>query len=128
MVYILQIFFCVVLCFWWRRGNGCYKILVMFQLGTFAFAPLVANEIMFETPLTFFNTIFCLVNLYLIIAPWRKTKFETIEIGKSGLFYFYKKILYLVLAYTIINNFILLFLLYYYIVDIAVFKAKFCFK
>lgn len=124
MIYILQIAFIFILLLRWKEGNGCYKILVMFQLATFASAPLVANEVIFETPLTFFNTIFCLVNLYLIIAPWCKTKFETVEIGEVGFFKFYKKVLYLVLAYTIINNLIVLFIVNYYIGDIAVFKAK----
>lgn len=128
MIYILQIAFIFILLLRWKKGNGCYKLLVIFQLASFAFAPLVVNEVMFETPLTFFNTIFCLVNLYLIIVPWRKTKFETVEIGEVGFFNYYKKILYLVLAYTIINNLIVLFIVNYYIGDIAVFKAKQGFK
>lgn len=124
MIFILQLFFIFLLCFNWRRGNGCYKILVMFQMISFLAAPLIGNFVMFETPMTCFNVLFCFLNLYLIIAPWRRAQFITLQLEDIGFFYYYKKILYLVLGCTIIVNLIVLIIVYSCISDSAVFKAE----
>lgn len=124
MIYILQGVFLFVLLLRWRGSNNCYKILVLFQVVSFAAAPLVANFVIFDTPLTYFNIFYCLLNLFLIISPWRKTKFDTLEIEDSSFFTFYEKILYIVLGFTIINNLIVLICVRLFIPEIAVFKAQ----
>ena len=128
MIYILQIFFVTLLLLRWKGGNNCYKILVVFQLISFTAAPIVSNEVIFETPLTFFNTVFCFINLYLIISPWRKNNIKQIYIKSMGFMLLYKKCLYIVLSYTIINNLIVLIIINLFIPDIALFKAASEFK
>ncbi len=121
--YILQLIFVFFLLIYWRKKNNCYKILVLIQIASFVMGPLVANYVIFDSIRTVLNTIYCLIILWLIISPWRRIEIETIEIGDEGFFYTYKRILYIVLSFTIINNMLVSLIVYTQIPDIATFKA-----
>lgn len=123
LYYVLQCFFVLFLIAYWKGGNNCFKILSLLQMASFVMGPIVANYVIFDTIRTVLNTIFCLLNLWLITASWRRTEIEKIEIEDVGLFAFYKKVLYIVLSFTIINNIIVAVIIYTKIPDIATFKA-----
>lgn len=120
---LFQVIFIVALLLRWEKANKCYKILVLLQAVSFALAPIVGLTVKFNTVRTFFNTIFCLVNLYLITEPWRNTKFNSIEIEDEGFFRYYKKVLYIVLDFTIVNNLMVLLIVFTHMSSIATFKA-----
>ncbi|MCR5293951.1 MAG: hypothetical protein K6E30_02090 [Lachnospiraceae bacterium] len=124
MVYILQIAFIIILLTRWNAGNNCYKILVLLQMLSFAFAPLVSNRVIFNSFLTYFNVIFSLLNIYLITRPWKYSGFHSITIENEDFYSFYKKVLYAVLLFTIINNLIVFLCVKIYMPDIALLKAQ----
>ncbi len=124
MVILLQFCFIALLLLFWKGSNACYKIIVSVQIASFVCAPLVANIVTFNTIRTYLNTLFCLINLFLITAPWRNTYFEFVEVSNVDFYRFYKKILYIILGITIAVNLIVLATVVFFIRDIAVFKAE----
>lgn len=122
-IYILELLF-VIFLFCVGHKNKCYVVLCILQLVSICLAPLVGNNIGFETATTFLNVFYSFITLSLIIIPWSNANFDTIVIRRLPLFLFYKKWLYRVLKVTIVNNLIVFAIVMVYIPDIANFKAS----
>lgn len=94
------------------------------QLLSLGFAPLVGNNIIFDTPLTFFNTLFVLISSFLITYPWKDNKNSLIKLQDTKFFVFYKRPLYFILWISVFTNLFDIYVVFTHIPDIAAFKAK----
>lgn len=124
MIFIVLELAFVLILFLSKSHNKCYYVLVAMQLLPIIMGPLVDKSIMFDSVLTYFNVFFCCLNLYLIISPWRFACFDNFIIKDFGFLLFFQKYLYWVLKFTLINNIIVLTIVYLFIPDIATFKAS----
>ena len=107
-----------------KPKNAGFIILVLMQLISIGFAPLVANKILFDSTLTLFNTIFIFINSFFIIYPWHKCKNQDVIIKDKVFFRFYKKALYTISWISIFANLFDIYVVFTHIPDIASFKAK----
>ncbi len=123
VVFLLQWGF-VALLFAAKSNNKAYYIFVMMQAVSLLLAPLIGRYVSVSSFLTLFNTLFCFVNLYLIVSPWRFARFSYIRVKDEVYFHFFQKTLYKVLTITIINNIIVLLIVLIFMPNIATFKAS----
>ena len=123
IIYFLEIIF-VIFLFRMGRKNKCYYVLCGLQALSFILAPLVDNHTHFETATTILNAIYCFTILSFIILPWRDANFNQIYVRNRSFYHFYKKCLYFVLKFTILNNLIVFAIVVLFIPDIATFKAS----
>lgn len=105
-----------------KGRNKCYKLLVVLQIISFVAGVFVDNKTTVDSFTTLLNIIYCVFTLSLIIVPWNNFSIRKICITNMGFFLFFKKCLYFVLKYTILNNILVLILILIFIPDIASFK------
>lgn len=105
---------------WRNRG---YLVLVMLLTSSFAMAFFVGNNIQFLSLFTIFNLLFVIINLYLIVSPWRFANFNSIQVNPSQLIAL-TRILSIILTGTLFVNFIIFCIVLVFIPDISQFKNE----
>jgi oligosaccharide repeat unit polymerase len=118
------VFLILILLIFVRKDNIAYIILISLPLVTFSFQFFVGRSFDFKTYKTILNVLFICLNMLLIIKPWSHANILRIENNTIDYFYFFKKILYILLSVNLFLNLVILILVLIYLPDIAAFKAE----
>jgi oligosaccharide repeat unit polymerase len=121
---LIFIFLILYLLIFVRKDNIAYIILISLPLVTFSFQFFVGRSFDFKSYKTILNVLFICLNMLLIIKPWSHANIFRIENNTIDYFYFFKKILYILLSVNLFLNLVILILVLIYLPDIAAFKAE----
>lgn len=127
MLYVIVFLYLVILLFQKRRNN-CYLLLVLLQIASIGMGGFVGHYLRYDTLKTFLNLLFVLINIYLIISPWRYASFQEIIIKDKYTFLKIEKLLDYTLRIVLVVNTIVFLLVLIFIPDIAEFKNEQGFK
>jgi oligosaccharide repeat unit polymerase len=110
------------------KKNKVYLLLILIQIVSYFTQFLVGRYTEDYNLYTFLNIFFVNLNLFLIIAPWRYSRFSFSTVSNNKEFLILKSILYKVLTLNLLLNLIILVIILTYIPDIASFKTEQSFR
>jgi oligosaccharide repeat unit polymerase len=108
--------------------NKVYLFLILIQVVSYFTQFLVGRSINHYSFNTILNIFFVNLNLFLIIVPWRYSKFSFSRVSENKEFIIFKSVLYKVLTLNLLLNLIILVIILIYIPDIASFKTEQSFR
>jgi oligosaccharide repeat unit polymerase len=111
------------LCFYIRKENSAFVILLVLFSCSYLFQFLVGRSIEYYGLVSILNMIFIFLNLAFLVNPWKHARIKEIIVKDKTSLKFFKKFLYVVLTVNLIVNAYIMFIVLIFMPDIAEFKA-----